>query len=557
MGVKKNKLTIVWIFEKVKKRVPELIAMMISYAGSAVLGVVFALGSRRVIDAAVSGNSDVFVKSCILQAFIIIGIIACLTIYRHLKDRMMAELDRDWKREILHKLLNGEYSAVSRYHSGELLNRLNNDVRIVDDGIVTMLPNVAGMVTRVVAAFGVLVVLEPVFAGIISGLGIIVIVATGIMRKNLKELNKRVSEQEGKVSGFLQETLEKLLLVQAMDISVEMQRRAEICMEERFQMQRKRKNVTLVSNTCVSILTYTSSFAALAWCSFQLLNGQMTFGTLTAVTQLVGQLRGPLVNMSGIMPQYAAMAASAERLMELESLEDEAKPVETDIRKIYDEATQIVVKDACFSYEREEILQNASFKLPKCSFSVITGPSGIGKSTLLKVFLGVFRLDSGEITLEGKDTIVIDRTTRRLFSFVPQGNLLFSGTLRDNLVVAKPDASEEEIKEAVFVSAMDEYLEQMPEGLDTMLGENASGLSEGQAQRLAIARAILGGAPILLLDECTSALDEKTEKIVLERIQGLKNRTCIAVTHRPAAMEICDYNIIIQDKTIIRKSRVH
>lgn len=548
--------TITWILRKVKRRIPALLMMLISYVGSALLGVAFALGSSRVIDAAVSGNKDIFIDSCLLQGGIILGILICLTIFRHLKDRMMAELDRDWKRDILHKLLHGDYASVSAFHSGELINRLNNDVRIVDDGIVTLLPNVAGMVTRVIAAMGALIVLEPKFTIIILCLGIVVIAVTGMMRKQLKVLNKCVSEQEGKVSGFLQETLEKLLLVQAMDISDEMERRADICMEERFEIQRKRKNVTLVANTGVSIMTYATSFIALVWCAFGILEGRITFGTLTAVTQLVGQLRGPLVNMSGIMPKYASMTASAERLMELENISSEMEVLDVNVDELYDRMKAIVAKDVIFSYEREEILERASVVVPKGAFTVITGPSGIGKSTLLKVMLGIFRLDGGELffACEGIDKVKINRGTRKLFAYVPQGNLLFSGTIRDNLVVANPDATEDEISEAIFVSAMNEYLEQMPEGLDTVLGENAKGLSEGQAQRLAIARAVLGGAPILLLDECTSALDESTEKLVLERIRGLKNKTCIAVTHRPAAMEMCDYNIMIYDKKIRRET---
>ena len=556
-----KKVTFIWILKKVNKRIPALLVMLASYVGSALLGVAFALGSSRVIDTAVAGKIDAFTKACIVQGFIILGIIVCLTVFRHLKDRMLAELDRDWKRDILHKLLHGDYTAVSGFHSGELINRLNNDVRIVDDGIVTLLPNVAGMVTRVVAAMGVLVALEPRFAGVIVCLGLIVIAVTGMMRKRLKDLNKHVSEQEGKVSGFLQETLEKLLLVQAMDISDEMERRADICMEERFEMQRKRKNVTLVANTGISIMTYGTSFIALVWCAYGLLNGQMTFGTLTAVTQLVGQLRGPLVNMSGIMPKYAAMAASAERLMELEAVaaEEEAVAEAEEVCELYENMKAIVAKDICFSYEREEILEQASVVVPKGSFTVITGQSGIGKSTLLKVMLGIFKLDGGELFLACDEVtedvkcpvkMPVSRGTRKIFAYVPQGNLLFSGTLRENLLVTKPDATEDEIREAVYVSAMDEYLGQLPDGLDTVLGENAAGLSEGQAQRLAIARAVLGGAPVLLLDESTSALDAQTEKKVLERIRGLEDRTCIAVTHRPAAMEICDYHIRIEDKNI-------
>ena len=175
---------------------------------------------------------------------------------------------------------------------------------------------------------------------------------------------------------------------------------------------------------------------------------------------------------------------------------------------------------------------------------MITGPSGIGKSTLLKLLLGVFRPEAGGLYLRtGGEILTLDRSTRQLFAYVPQGNLLLSGTLRENLTIVKPDASEAEIHRAVHVSAMDEYLPQLPQGLDTVLGESGAGLSEGQAQRLASARAVLGGAPILLLDECTSALDAETENTVLQRLRQLPGRTCIAVTHRPAAIALCDWQL--------------
>jgi ATP-binding cassette subfamily B protein len=175
---------------------------------------------------------------------------------------------------------------------------------------------------------------------------------------------------------------------------------------------------------------------------------------------------------------------------------------------------------------------------------VITGPSGIGKSTLLKLLLGVFCPDSGELYLQcGEERVPVDRSTRRLFAYVPQGNLLFSGTLRENLIVTAPQATEAALQQAVYVSAMDEFLPQLPQGLDTYIGESGAGLSEGQAQRLAIARAVLGGAPVLLLDECTSALDAETEQKVLQRLRALPKRTCIAVTHRPAARALCDWRL--------------
>jgi len=277
----------------------------------------------------------------------------------------------------------------------------------------------------------------------------------------------------------------------------------------------------------------------------------MTFGSLTAVIQLVNQLQMPFVNLSGVLPKYVAMVASAERLMELETIQGEAEPVSADPGALYQKMDSIAAEGLNFSYDRDRVLVDASFILPKGTFAVITGPSGIGKSTLLKLLLGIFRPDQGSLQLCcGRERISLDRSTRRLFAYVPQGNLLLSGTLRENLTIVNPEATEHALQQAVYVSAMEDFLPLLPQGLDTVLGESGAGLSEGQAQRLAIARAVLGGAPILLLDECTSALDEVTEQKVLQRLKELPDRTCIAVTHRSAAAALCDWHLEVHDGRI-------
>lgn len=541
-----KKAPLFWFLRKVRRRLPALFALTAAHVGQALLAVAFALGTRGVIDSAVDGNSVAFGRACLVQGGIIAGILICLTVYRHLKDRLSADLDRDWKAELLHGLLHGEYEAVSAYHSGELINRLNNDVRVANEGLLNVLPKAAAMVVKLISAFVVLAALELRFALIILAVGAAVVLATGLMRRKLKKLNKQVSQSDGKVSGFLQETLEKLLMVQAMDVSDEMEHRAGELLEERYQFQRRRKNVSLFANTSVSVLSYAAGFVALVWCAFKLLHGQMSFGSLTAVTQLVSQLQAPFVNLSGIIPQYIAMTAAAERLMELEKVCGSAEPTNTDAGGLYADMTVLGAENLSFSYDRDLVLQNCSFTLQKGSFAVITGPSGMGKSTLLKLMLGVFHPDQGHLFAQAEGTrIPLDRSTRGLFAYVPQGNLLLSGTLRENLTITRPNATDEELAQAVYVAAMDEYLAQLPEGLDTVLGESGAGLSEGQAQRLAIARAVLSGAPVLLLDEITSALDEMTEHTVLQRIRELPGRTCIAVTHRPAALELADTELNI------------
>ena len=540
-----------WILAQIRRRIPAIAVMTAAQVGQAVFSVLFALGTRGVIDSAVNGVWADFYRACLWQFGIIAGILLCSAVVRHLHDRLMADLERDWQRKLLHGLLHGEYAEVSRYHSAELLNRINNDVRKVDEGILSILPNGAAMFTRLVAAVAVLGVLDIRFTALIGGIGVVLVLVTAVLRRYLKNINKQVSEHDGKVSGLLQEVMEKLLMVQAMDVSREVERRADELLDRRYTVQRKRKNISLFANTTISVMAYGANFLALVWCAVGMLRGQMSFGSLTAVIQLVGQLQQPFFNLSGVMPQYVAMIASAERLMELDAIRGESAPAGEDPKALYRRMEAICLEEVSFRYDRDLIMDKVTVSLPKGAFAVITGPSGTGKSTLLKLLLGIFHPESGSVYLGcGDERVALDRSMRRLFAYVPQGNLLLSGTVRENLTIAATDATPEQIDRALYVSAMDEYLDQLPLGLDTPLGESGAGLSEGQLQRLAIARAVLGGAPVLLLDECTSALDGETEQKVLQRLKALPDMTCIAVTHRPAAIELCDWQLEVSGGTI-------
>ena len=546
-----KKSPLLWIFSRIRRRIPAIVLMTLAQASMAIFAVVFALGSRGVIDSAANKDQDGFLLACITQGCIVLGFLLSQLLLRHTRDRLYNDLERDWKQDLLHGLLHGEYAQVSSYHSAELINRLNNDVNRINDGVLSVLPGAASMVTRLVAAVFVLGSLDLRFTVLIAGAGLVVIVTTTFLRRKLKDLNKQVNDHDGKVSGFLQECMEKLLMVQAMDVSEEVERRSDVLLNDRYKIQRKRKNISLLTNTGISVMYMGAGFLALVWCATKMLAGQMSFGSLTAIIQLVNQVQTPFSELSGVMPKYIAMVASAERLMELESIQGEPAPIGEEPAEMYRKMEYLKADGLRFAYDRDEIFAESEFALPKGAFAVITGPSGIGKSTLLKLLLGVFRPTGGRLYLSGEDyELTLDRSTRRLFSYVPQGNLLLSGSLRENLTIVKPDATQEEIDQALYVSAMEDYLPQLPKGLDTVLGESGAGLSEGQAQRLAIARAILGGSAVLLLDECTSALDADTEQKVLQRLKALPDRTCISVTHRPAAVALCDWRLEVNEGKI-------
>ncbi len=543
----KDRSTLVWILRRIGRRIPMLLLMTLVEAVGAVLGVLFALAMRNVIDCATTGDVGRFVGACVVQVALILGVLGCSLLSRWMRDKLAHELDRDWKKRLVHALLRGEYAAVSAYHSGELINRLNNDVRTVDEGVLLVLPGVLSTLVRLVAALTVLAAMEPTFAGLLVVLGLLMILVTGVLRRGLKRLHKQVSQAEGQVMSFHQEAMEKLLAVQAMDLSGEVERRSDVLLEERYQAQRRKRRVSLLANTGVSVLYYTAGFSALCWCGWGLLMGRMSFGTLSAVMQLVTQLQTPFVNLSGFLPRYTAMLASAERLMELDSLPTQAQAQEMDAGAF----EQLVGDQITFAYGEEPVLREACFHIPEGAFAVICGASGIGKSTLLKLLLGIYPPADGQLYARmAGEKVPLSGETRRLFAYVPQGNFLFSGTLRENLLIAAPDATPTQLEQAIHVSAMEQFLPQLPDGLDTVIGERGEGLSEGQAQRLAIARAVLSCAPVLLLDEATSALDVDTERTVLQRLSLLPGRTCIAVTHRPAATELADVRLEVADGKI-------
>ncbi len=545
----KKRSVLSWLVHRMKKRLPVLGVLVLLSMATSVLGVLFALGSRNVINSAVSGDRGELISSVLWLTAAILGLLICPTVYRYLHMRLAAALDRDWKRRLTKRILRGDYARISQFHSGELLNRLSNDVRAVDEGVLNLLPSLVSMITRLAAVLVVLWAMVPMFAVLLVAVGLVVMAITAVARRYLKKLNKEVSACEGRVSGFLQEIFEKLLMVQGMHVEKEIRRRGDVHLEQRYSLHRKRNAVHLTASACMSILGYASGFGALVWSAFGIAQGAMTFGDLTAVTQLVSQLQGPMVNLSGILPRYAALTAAAERIMELEDACRTEKQKETEVD--YSQVEAICARDLTFGYEQETVLEKGDFSLPKGSFTVITGKTGIGKSTLLKLLLGIFPATGGHLFFAcNGEEIPVSSGSRELFAYVPQGNLLLSGTVKENLLLTRPQATQEELEKAIWAACMDEFLPQLPKGLDTPLRENAQGLSEGQAQRLSIARAVLSGAPILLLDEATSALDEATEAQVLGRLRTLPGKTCIAVTHRSAAVALADCRLEVENGII-------
>ena len=547
--VKKKRVNyIFWIYQKTKKRLPlilfcALLNVLVSYAG-----VQFSLLTKTVVNAAIDGNSVLLRGSCIALVVLSVLRLVGTMLSQFLGVNLLERLERDFKRSILHDILRSDYRYISRLHSGDLIQRMDADAAAVYNGIIGITNGVMSMVTSLVAAVAALLQLAPNFTIMFGTAGILLGSTTMLFRKALKKLSKANSAANGKVSGFFHESISKLMVIQALDLAPEVESRTEATLDERWGVRRKQRNVQMLSMFGLSMVSSASFLITMLWCAVQLIRGQITYGDVTAMIALVNTVLNSATSLPRTLPRVFNITASCDRIMELEELPRQPDPDPAAARSMYDSITGFTAEHLTFAYDREPVMKDVSITVPKGGLTVIIGQSGIGKSTLLKLLLGLYSPAAGSLTIDTTNgPIPLDRATRSLFSYAPQGNFLLSGTLLENLTITNPNATEDEIQAALHASALDEYVATLPQGLQTVLRENGAGLSEGQAQRLSLARAIISGAPVLLLDEVTSALDAATEETVLERICALPGKTCIAVTHRPAALALADHIIEVTE----------
>lgn len=550
----KNNSILKWIYDNSKKQRLKIVLLLIGNALFALLSVVFALLIREIIDSAsVYGNVDRLVSYSVAIIVVVFLQFGFRVFINALTEDIKARLELDYKSQLFKSILNKKHEKVNGYHSGELLTRLTSDVSIVSDGVSSILPTVVSALSRLISAVVVLVVLDSIFALAFFIAGALVFLVITLLREKLKSFHKRTQETDGKVRSFMQECIENLLAVKVFAVNEKIEDQAGDLQEKNYKIKMKRMKYSVLGHATYNFIFSAGYLFALIYGGIKILNGVLTYGSLSAILQLVNNVQVPFASLSNVLPKYYAMIASAERIIEIEKIEEEPKTIKINKEAVYKKMKGIAIENVTFTYDRDKVLDGASIYINKGDFVAITGSSGVGKSTLMKLMLGIYPLDSGRVYVDSGEQIVLDNSTRPLFSYVPQGNMLFSGTLRDNVTFIRHDASEEEIDRALTISMAKPFIDQLPEGLNTVVGENGVGLSEGQIQRIAIARAVLTRSPILLLDEATSALDEQTEKMVLDNLKTIEDITLIIVTHKKAALEICNRNIQIKQKKIYEK----
>lgn len=544
--------TLKWIWLKTHCQLPRMLVLLAARCAASLLGVAFAFASKNVIDAATGGNFPALVRCAAMLLGIIFAQIVIRLIGQNTETRMIAKLDMELKGKLFSSILCKEYSAATAYHSGDLLSRISGDISLVSGGLLSLVPSVAALIVGLICALCALVRLDRSFAFIFLFGGIILLIVIGAFRGLMKKLHKRVQETGAKVFSFFQESLGSLLMIKVFGIENTVSQKGHELQKDNYKAQMTRKNISIVAGTGMGFIFSLGSLYALVWSAFRLYSGLITFGTLTAILQLVNQIQSPFVGLSGVVPQYYAILASAERVMEIEELPDEEVAHDPKAEMLICKAPDSIrFENITFAYDRDIVLEDASLTVEKGDFAVISGISGIGKSTLIKLLLGVFTPQSGRIYLKySKGEVDVGKLSRPLFSYVPQGNLLLSGTIRDAVALVRPNATDEDIMRAAEISCAADFINQLPEGLDTHVGESGLGFSEGQIQRLAVTRAILADAPIILLDEATSALDEETEERLLSNIRAMNDKTCIIISHKRAAMNICNKRIYIRNKKI-------
>lgn len=538
--------TLKWILHTLGNKKWMIVLLAVLRSTQAVCGIAFALLMRRGIDSAVSGEMTTFRHSVIALVGMIVLQMVLYAAHRYLEEDTRAAVENRFRQKVFRGILEKEYKEVTGYHTGELMNRLTSDTSIVMDGAVNLFPSVLSMLVRVVGILYVMASIEPWMTVVLLIGGCLITLFSVGPRKWQKRLHKKVQEADGKVRSFLQESLESLLVIHAFGCENKVESGSRVRMDQHRKLRRTRSNVFNLFGTGLRLVMQGGYVLGFAWCGFGILNGSMSYGTLTAVLQLIGQIQTPFANMGGTVPKYTATLASAERLMDLiESTERKARNRSTASREeVYSRLESIHFDKVCFAYEEDRpVLKEESFSVKKGEFAALIGSSGIGKSTIMKLLLSVYEPHGGEIFLQLKDEkMQLDALPSGMLAYVPQGNYLMSGPIWQVVGFAEPSdiIDRDKVVEACKVACAHEFIEQLPEGYETVLGERGSGLSEGQMQRIAVARAVYSRCPILLLDEATSALDADTERRMICSLKEMSDSTVFLVTHRRDVWELCD-----------------
>lgn len=546
-----------WFQSVVRPYKVDILVMMLCHIFLAFCTISFVYISKALIDMAVgvfSGNGaghshtafpfmeptsgNMVIWSLLLVSFVLLRIFLS-TVRTWLQTRTEISMRNNLRKELFDILLHKAAIESSRDHSGNLVNKLQVDVAVVSSAFAVSIPSLAGAFIQFLAAFAYFVILDVRLALLLLLLMPAGVFAGKFLMLRIRNLTSEIRESDSAVHSYLQESLQHLPVLQAFEYSDSGIGRLDRLQSTVYDNEIRRTRFSILSRVIMSFVFAAAQAVAFLWGVAGIAAGTISYGMMTAFLQLLAQIQRPLVEVSTRLPSVIHCAASIDRLVEIQSIvpDRETEPV------FLSGVAGIRFSDVSFAYSgsKTKIFSHFSHDFKPGSRTAVTGPTGVGKSTMMKLMLSFLSPTEGMIEIyDSKSSMQISASARRNFVFVPQGNSLFSGTVRDNLLIGNPQATETQLREALEMAAAD-FVFDLPAGLDTQCFESGAGLSEGQAQRVAVARALLRPGSILLLDEFSSALDSSTESLLLQRLtSGRPDLTMIFITHREKILEYCD-----------------
>lgn len=549
----------IWIYQYAKHYWLTMIFYTLLGMVGTVVALFTSLVSKDLVDIITGHQTGEIVKTFSIMIGLNVGTTFLNQISEYASTYLSLKVDSEIKADIFSKILVTDWESLTTYHTGDLLTRWGSDASAISNGILNFIPNAVIYIFRFISAFAMVIYYDPSFA-IFAFLGMPVsLILSKTLLNRMVNNNKRSAAMGAKMSGFNQETFSNIQTIKAFDLIHLYVARLKQLQKEYLTMRLDFQKMSMGTSLLLSTVALLVSYASYGWGIYRVFSNAISYGTMTMFLSLSGTLTGTLHNLTSLVPTIIGLTTSAGRLMDIVEMPREDYSQNEAVDEFFKlhkkEGISLHVKDLTYAYNNgTQVFQGASLDANPHEVVALVGPSGEGKTTMIRLLLSLMRSESGSATLSGstEDSIALTPSTRKLFSYVPQGNTMFSGTIAENMRNVKPDATEEEIIDALKLSCAWDFISKLPDGIHSKIKERGGGFSEGQAQRLSIARALLRRSPILLLDEATSALDVATERKVLKNIMSDEYpRTCIVTTHRPSVLSICERVYAIRDKKCV------